>query len=159
MGYGQRTIHGKEDHLEDQPRSEMRIDLRRIANHEQLCYQYETELTEEHSGSDWETLSDGRHRRMSPLTTAIINAAIDLGMPYISHMNVTEFIFRIELAFDSDWPFLYTDSHEGPLPVTIDRDLIRQHVGLTVEARSLSTQQFYTLIRERRMRTLAQSLE
>ena len=134
------------------------ISLERIQNYQQLCYQYVSEVTSEMSGTAWEAMPDGRYRRLAPLTIAIINACIKVGMPYISAVNVEELIYRIELAWDSEIFFFYSDTEEGPMPIPLDRYGIRAHVGLTIDGPSYSTRQFSSMIRSARLQRQHETL-
>lgn len=144
----------------------LNYDLSKIDRHLEHCYvRMERQdvltlhgaLTEEWSPDpDVEERPDGRtiYRRLSNVTKALIEASPHMGIGLITQANTEEVLYRLDLLFDSNIPFLYgmTRHDHTPLrevyPIRIAPHEVRIHVGLSTSAPNLTDLEFDALIRQ-----------
>jgi len=71
-------------------------------------------------------------------TRALIWSSISVGFSRLTDSNLEDWLFRLNLLFDSDVQFLTEDGD----PVKVERAMLEDHVGLRTNAAPLSKTKF-----------------
>jgi len=108
------------------------FDLTAIRRSKQVCWEPILYDLEDDIEDDTHVTMEGISYRMTPKLMSLLKAAPQLGLQDISKLTILEWQYRLDCLFDAGVSFLKATSDEGPIPLRIRLQDLRQFVGLRV---------------------------
>tara|TARA_R100000458_G_C8247309_1_gene224934 strand:+ start:605 stop:1033 length:429 start_codon:yes stop_codon:yes gene_type:complete len=126
------------------------IDISRIKNSDRICWEYTTDppLEEE---KEWFEATQNMFCKLSPITQALATCSDYVHLNVLKPSNIMEWYYRLDALFDAGVAFLYTDTPEGEVPIRININDLKDHIGLRVDIFNWDSHKFDRSIRNLRM--------
>ena len=134
---------------------EDKVDLTKIKNSEDICWDYTTDPYEDEDlERDWQELATGVWISLKPMTLAIAQSTQAVGLNAITKSNIIEWYYRLSCLFDAGESFLYLETQEGNVPMRISPVDLRKHIGLECKVKLKSKEEFDLGLRDIRVKNI-----
>ena len=116
------------------------IDISGIKNSDKVCWQYTTDPPMDEI-EEWEE-NGSIFYKLDPKTEALAVASDHVHLKKICASNILEWYYRLDALFDAGLGFIYVDTAEGEVPIRININDLKDHIGVKVDCKCWVNYQF-----------------
>ena len=125
------------------------IDISRIKNSDHICWEYTSEKPDDEI--EWFEATKDLFCTLSPITHALAMCSDYVHLDKLKPSNIIEWNYRLNSLYDAGVAFLFTDTEEGEIPIRMNLNDLKDHLGLRIDTFVWGSQQFDRSIRNLRM--------
>jgi len=126
------------------------IDISRIKDSDKICWQYTSQPPVEEE-EEWFEATGDFFCKLSPVTQALATSSDFVHLQIIKPSNLMEWFYRLDALYDAGVGFLYSDTPEGEVPIRLNINDLKDHIGLKIDTGYWEKQKFDKTIRNLRM--------